>query len=217
MAAPTSTRSRCWMDCDIRQGLDVTLYGDPNNPDFKRLGFPVIAVPGASHAAAPCACGRPAAYRSCRSLRGRRRAAGADLFAGAAAYVKAVCLHAARSAATPLSAKLFALSAALAAPDLHPRLRARTAHHLRIRICESGYHPLLRRRRRAHRRDPGAAAREFPVGTRRGAVAGGADPAASAATLPVLSGAFLAAQEPHAPDRGVSRCFAARFPILDSC
>ena len=25
------------------QGLDVTLYGDPKNPDFKRFGFPVIA------------------------------------------------------------------------------------------------------------------------------------------------------------------------------
>src|SRR6185437_7218445 len=80
------------------------------------------------------------AYWLVRSLCFGRRPAGADLFAVSAAYVEAVCLHAARSAGTVLPGKLFALDAVLEASNLCAAAGQSTACDLRICLCEKRHH-----------------------------------------------------------------------------
>ena len=78
-------------------GVRITLYGDPKNPDFAELGYPIENF-AESRARTVGGAGRPSnAYQVAGSVRRAGCAAGPDLFALAAAHLETVCLYAARS------------------------------------------------------------------------------------------------------------------------
>src|SRR5262249_247187 len=109
-----------------------------------------------------------------RSVRVGRYPARSDLFAGAAAHGKAICLCAARSSGETLPRELFAVAAGLAAPNPRATVAAGAGCALRVRVRKTGHRPLLRHRQRTDLGDASAAAGAIPVAARRGGALGSA-------------------------------------------
>ena len=174
-------------------GFQITLYGDPTNPDFAGLGYPICPF-AESRVQQLTALTAHKAQSVCLTRLLPRNSAGADLFVGAAAYFEAVCLYAARSPGELFPAEFFVVATDLAISGAFAAAGTGAAHHLRIQPCQNGHQPFLRYSRRADRGHGGASLAAILRRRIQGAVAGRAKPAAAAGKVLVLSRPVLGPQ-----------------------